>query len=194
MLGCYDFCGHYDWTFAWLHEQGGDALLRDYWREAIAGDSQRHASQLIEELGFEGMKKYWAHTLEEEAAGYTMTEGDAVIRIDMHECPSKGFLLRNNLSHSTDYCDHCIGWIGPVMEKAGFTIDHEHNHCGKCWWEMRRTGDERPPSTPGELADKADVRSASDWINPEASFDLFQKTTSVENKEPANPDQSASSI
>ena len=21
MIGCYDFCGHYEWTFAWLDEQ-----------------------------------------------------------------------------------------------------------------------------------------------------------------------------
>jgi len=193
MLGCYDFCGHYDWTFEWLRQQGGESLMRAYWEEAIAGDSQRHAADLIEELGFEGMRKYWAHTLEEEAAGYTLTEGDQVIRIDMHDCPSKGFLLQNNISHSPDYCDHCIGWIGPVMEKSGFTIDHEHNHCGKCWWEMRRTSDPSPPSEAGQLSGTADVRLDPDWRAPGASFDRFEKCTSVEHKVPPAPGQSACS-
>ena len=31
MIGVYDFCGHYDWTFAWLHAQGGERLVRQYW-------------------------------------------------------------------------------------------------------------------------------------------------------------------
>lgn len=182
MLGCYDFCGHYDWTFEWLQKHGGSDLLRDYWREAIGGDSQRHATALIHELGFEGMKNYWMHTLEEEAAGYTITARDDVFRMDMHDCPSKGFLLRNNIEHSSDYCDHCIGWIGPMMKTAGFTIDHEHDHCGHCWWEMRKAGDETPPSFPGNLSGTADIRLTPKWKPPGSTSDLFKKTTSVDEK------------
>ncbi len=69
MLGTYDFCGHYDWTFEWLRREGGEPLMRWYWEEAIGGDSQRHAAALIVEKGFAGMKEYWSHTLAEEAAG-----------------------------------------------------------------------------------------------------------------------------
>ena len=105
MLGCYDFCGHYDWTFAWLRREGGAELERAYWREAIAGESQRHAADLIGSLGFAGMAKYWAHTLDEEAAGYTITRGADVFRIDMHRCPSRGFLMQNGIGVSTDYCE-----------------------------------------------------------------------------------------
>ena len=43
MIGCYDFCAHYEWTFAWLEQAGGHALVRDYWNEAINRDSERHA-------------------------------------------------------------------------------------------------------------------------------------------------------
>src|SRR5881398_324381 len=52
MIGCYDFCGHYDWTFDWLERVGGPELVRDYWSEAISRDSQRHARELIEAEGF----------------------------------------------------------------------------------------------------------------------------------------------
>ena len=30
MLGTYDFCGHYAWTFAWLKERLGDKDLEEY--------------------------------------------------------------------------------------------------------------------------------------------------------------------
>ena len=66
MIGCYDFCGHYEWTFEWLREQGGQELVKIYWDEAIHRDSQIHASKLIGERGFEGMKEYWGPTLDAE--------------------------------------------------------------------------------------------------------------------------------
>jgi hypothetical protein len=186
MIGTYDFCGHYEWTFAWLEREGGQDLLRSYWEEAISKDSQSHARELILREGFEGMKKYWAHTLEEEAAGYTLSSDDTTFRIDMHECPSKGFLLKNGLHQHGDYCDHCMGWIGPVMKKAGFVIDHEHNHCGQCWWEMRKQTDPTPSSAPGTLAGENDVRFAPSWNQPGAALDIYHRATSADEKQGAS--------
>lgn len=182
MIGCYDFCGHYDWTFAWLDKRGGKETVLAYWREAIAKDSQRHAAELIVPQGFAGMVKYWEHTLDEEAAGYAITKGEDVFRTDMHRCPSRGFLLDNGIGFSTDYCDHCMGWIGPMMKEAGFVIDHEHNHCGQCWWEMRKADDPSAPSAPGELAGKADVRLKGNWEAPEGRLDKYSRSNSAEDK------------
>ena len=181
MLGCYDFCGHYEWTFAWLEEQGGHELVREYWDSAIHRDSQRHARALILAEGIEGMKKYWGHTLDHEAAGHVITATDQVLRIDMHECPSKGFLIRNGLAQHRDYCDHCMGWIGPLMKEAGFVIDHEHNHCGRCWWEMRRKDDATPPSAPGELSGADDVRLRTDW-KQKSPPDVYVRATDASEK------------
>lgn len=186
MLGCYDFCGHYEWTFEWLRQQGGEPLVREYWDAAIHRDSQTHARDLIINHGIAGMKKYWAHTLDHEAAGFTITHQDDVIRIDMHECPSKGFLIRNGLTQYRDYCDHCMGWIGPLMKEAGFVIDHEHNHCGKCWWEMRSKDDASPPSDAGELSGEHDVRLRADWKTTDA-MDIFQRATDPDDKTTINP-------
>ena len=173
MIGCYDFCGHYEWTFAWLEKEGGHDLVRAYWLEAICRDSQRHAAALIVPRGIAGMKEYWAHTLDHEAAGYAITATDDVFRIDMHECPSKGFLIHNGLVQYRDYCDHCMGWIGPMLADAGFVIDHEHNHHGQCWWEMRRRDDTTPPSTTGALSGERDVRLRTDWkqANPPDKYE-----------------------
>ena len=158
MIGCADFCGYYDWTFEYLRRNFGEDAVREYWETAISVDSQRHARELIIPRGIPGMVEYWAHTLEEEEAGYTTTYTERVYRVDMHACPSKGLLIKRGKQFYHDYCDHCMGWIKPVMDEAGFVIHHDHNHEGQCWWEMRPKDDDPGPSAPGELAGEKDIR------------------------------------
>jgi hypothetical protein len=74
-----------------------------------------------------------------------------------------------------------MGWIGPLMKEAGFVIDHEHNHCGQCWWEMRRTTDASPPSKVGELSGQHDVRSADNWQSTQP-LDVFLRSNSPDDK------------
>lgn len=189
MIGCYDFCGHYEWTFDWLEKSGGHALVRDYWNEAINHDSQQHARALIEGEGFAGMVKYWGHTLAEESPerGFTITHRPGVFRIDMHACPSKGFLLRNDLASYRDYCDHCMGWTGPMMREAGFVIDHEHNHLGQCWWEMRAADATGGHSAPGEVSGEKDVRFLPHWLPAGAQLDRYNKATDPDAKLARSP-------
>ncbi|MHC4871762.1 MAG: hypothetical protein ACYTFY_07945 [Planctomycetota bacterium] len=163
MQGVYDFCGHYDWTFEWLRKKGGEELVKEYWENAISNDSQQHALQLISEKGFEGMKEYWGETLHEEGADCNTVFADGVYRSDMHRCPSLGFLLRNNLKHYHDYCNHCLGWVGPMLEKAGFKKCGQHNHKGMCWGEIVKKDDTRGPREVGEIAKDKDVRLYDDW-------------------------------
>lgn len=111
-----------------------------------------------------------------------MTAREDVFRIDMHACPSKGFLIRNGLVQHRDYCDHCMGWIGPVMQQAGFVIDHEHNHRGQCWWEMRRVEDKTSPSQPGELSGQSDVRLREDWRDTDTPHDIYERATDPDEK------------
>ncbi len=194
MIGVYDFCGHYEWTFAWLEARGGPALLREYWDRAISRDSQRHAFELIRDRGFDGMREYWGHTLDEEAAGYRTAAGERFRRTDMHECPSKGFLIRNGLEQHADYCDHCMGWIGPMLARTGYVADHEHNHRGQCWWEMRAATDPTPPSTPGALSGTDDVRLRPDWARPGTIIDRYRRAQDPDAKtvvEPAGSDAGA---
>ncbi|MDD5704500.1 MAG: hypothetical protein PHR35_01140 [Kiritimatiellae bacterium] len=182
MLGVYDFCGHYEWTFEWLRRHGDEPLVRAFWDRAIHRDSQTHASRLILEKGIEGMKEYWGHTLREEAAGYHTTATGKVMRIDMTACPSKGFLTRNRLKQYRDYCDHCMGWLGPLMKRAGYAIDHEHNHAGQCWWEIRRSTAPDRVSTPGQLAGRWDVRLTKDWRRSGQTIDRYSRSTRPDDK------------
>jgi len=183
MIGVYDFIGHYDWTFAWLERQGGPKLLRQYWDEAIHQDSQSHAAALILQKGIQGMQEYWGHTLAEEGGSHYTTATDKVFRIDMHDCPSKGFLLRNHLQAHQDYCDHCMGWVGPLLKRAGFVVDHQHNHAGQCWWEMRRATDLSPPSRPGELSGERDVRLRPDWKTSGQTTDTYSRANGPDEKQ-----------
>ena len=184
MIGCYDFCGHYEWTFEWLERVGGTPLLRAYWTEAIGQDSQRHARDLIVSGGFAGMAKYWGHTLVEESPdlGFYITQQPDVFRVDMHDCPSKGFLLRNGLEQHKDYCDHCIGWVGPLMKEAGYVIDHEHNHRGQCWSEVRPVGAAGGHAVPGSVGGDKDVRLRSDWSLSGTKLDRFNKANDPDQK------------
>ena len=184
MMGSYDFCGHYEWTFDWLEQAGGHALVRDYWNEAINHDAQRHARDLIQREGFVGMAKYWGHTLAEESPGlgFSISAGPDFFRIDMHDCPSKGFLLRNRLQGYADYCNHCMGWVGPMMREAGFVIDHEHNHHGQCWWEMRPAGTPGGHSAVGELAGSKDVRTLPHWQPAGTKLDRYNKATDPDDR------------
>jgi hypothetical protein len=130
------------------------------------------------------MAKYWGHALAEESPelGFNITRSDTVFRIDMHACPSKGFLLRNGLESYRDYCDHCMGWVGPLMRDAGFVVDHEHNHHGQCWWEMRPAGTPGGHAAPGTVSGDKDVRKLADWLRPGAKLDRYVKATDPDAK------------
>jgi len=181
MLGTYDFCGYYEWTFAWLDEKGGKQLVHEYWDEAIHRDSQQHASALIIGKGIAGMQEYWGHSLAQEAAGFQFAATEDVFRIDITACPSKGFLIRNGLQQYPDYCDHCMGWIGPLLKRAGFTVDHQHNHCGQCWWELRRATSAEAPSEPGKLSPD-DARLPPNWKPDEQTLDSYRRANHPDEK------------
>jgi hypothetical protein len=184
MMGAYDFCGHYEWTFGWIERRGGQQAVLDYWERAIGQDSQAHAAALIGAKGIAGMLEYWGATLAEESPdrGYFLSHTDTSFRIDMHDCPSRGFLVRNRLRHFQDYCDHCIGWIGPMLRSSGYTIDHEHNHAGQCWWLVRPIdSDQRDDPDPAAH----DVRDTAGWAASVTPIDRFIAANSPTAKLPA---------
>ncbi len=161
MLGCQDFCGYYDWTFHYMRRRFGQDAVKKLWAQAIAFDSQQHYMTAGQDNGLRGLYDTWVKTGEEEQCDWTFTldEQKNVLRMDMRQCPSKGFLLGNDLNADEDYCDHCMGWIGPALEKIGAEVaSHEHNHCGQCWWEMRIR--DKPYQS---LNLDIDIRKSPDW-------------------------------
>jgi hypothetical protein len=161
MLGCQDFCGYYEWTFHFVRRNWGQAGVESLWREAIGGESQRHYADAAAESGLRGLCRTWGGTGEDEHCDWTFTldEDKNVLRWDMRECPSKGFLIGHDLNADEDYCNHCMGWIIPMLESVGAEIvEHEHNHCGQCWATMRMK--DRPS---GPLHVERDIRNDPRW-------------------------------
>ena len=161
MLGCHDFCGYYDWTFSHVRENFGDDALHRLWSQAIGEDSQRAYLEAARSAGLRGLLEVWTKTGQDEQCDWTFTL-DAqrnVLRWDMRRCPSKGFLLEHDLNADEDYCDHCIGWIAPLLAKAGIEVAaHEHNHRGQCWAELRVRGKAYAP-----LKVACDIRDDARW-------------------------------
>jgi hypothetical protein len=161
MLGCQDFCGYYDWTFDFVHRRFGQAAIELLWREAIGADSQQHYANSAARSGLRGLYEAWVGTGEDEHCDWTFTldEQKNALRWDMRECPSKGFLIEHDLNADADYCNHCMGWIIPVLENVGVeVVEHEHNHCGQCWAIMRRK--DRPMQP---LDVELDIRRDTRW-------------------------------
>jgi hypothetical protein len=161
MLGCHDFCGHYEWTFHYLRRRWGQEAVRKYWAQAIGGESQRHYSEAGQRAGLRGLYNTWTKTGEDESCDWTfkLDEAQNYLRWDMRACPSKGFLLANDRNADEDYCDHCMGWTLPLIEALGMAVvAHEHNHVGQCWGLMRAA--DRPANVP-EL--DGDIRRDSRW-------------------------------
>jgi len=162
MLGCYDFIGHYDWSFEWFRKKGGEALAKRYWVEAIPQSQPHNIAALIQTEGFEGMNKHWGGGRLNEEGGTFFTRGEDHFRMDVHECATLGFLKRNKLKFYHDYCHHCAEWVNPVVESAGFILYAEHDHQGHCFFEFRRKDDSAPPLPPEQMGAR-DVRNMPDW-------------------------------
>ncbi|NOZ21670.1 MAG: hypothetical protein GXP25_11365 [Planctomycetes bacterium] len=125
MISCTEFIPFYSELFRFLEEKGGKKEVVRFW-EALSDEFLGNLRKLAKEKGLAGCFEYWSHTLTEEAADFTMTlnEDEGWFRIDMHECPSMGMLLR--LAHIEPYhayCEHCMVLYPRVLEPLGFRCE-----------------------------------------------------------------------
>ena len=43
----------------------------------------------------------------------------------MNVCPSLSKVLDNDAEPMKRYCDHCAGWIGPIIDKVGYHMVYD---------------------------------------------------------------------
>jgi hypothetical protein len=136
MISCTEFIPAYSEGFKFLEKRGGRKEVEKFWRELSDLYLKDSLARLITEEGVGGCYTYWEHSLNEEAADFTMEldESKGEFRIDMHRCPSKWML--NQMNHMTPfhaYCDHCPALYSRVAENSGYTyeseIDSENASC-----------------------------------------------------------------
>lgn len=142
MISCTDFIPAYSELFRYLESRGGKAAVEDFWRY-LSDNFLGNLRDLVAEHGIRGCWLYWSHTLNEEAADFTMTldEDAGVFTIDMHRCPSKGRLLETvHIEPYHDYCGHCGLLYRRVLEPLGYDyhIDLSHADEARCSLKVTR--------------------------------------------------------
>ncbi len=141
MISCTEFIPAYSELFKFLEAKGGKQEVVAYW-EYISDNFLHNLRELVQEHGLRGCWLYWSHTLNEEAADFTMTIDDEAgeFSIVMHHCPSKGRL--NQLQHLEpyhDYCGHCDVLYRRVLEPLGFECLADLSECeqARCSFVVR---------------------------------------------------------
>ena len=142
MISCTDFIPAYSELFRYLEARGGRDAVLDFW-SYLSDNFLGNLKRLVEEYGIRGCWLYWSHTLNEEAADFTMelNEEESEFRITMHHCPSKGLLLE--MKHITpyhDYCGHCDVLYRRILEPLGYEYIYDMSGCdeARCSLIVRR--------------------------------------------------------
>lgn len=111
------FVRFYNEVFKAIAGKGHDHLVA-YWQE-LGRVQAKELSQDFREGGIKACHDYWQRILEEENCEGELTLTDDYFEFRMNRCPSLSKVLDNDASPCALYCDHCMGWIEPVMKEAG---------------------------------------------------------------------------
>jgi len=114
------FVRFYNEVFKFLDAQGNGELEK-YWLE-ISHHQELHCLELFKTKGFQGMYDYWEHIRIEENCDMTLNLTNDCFSLEMHKCPSLSKVLDNDAGPFEKYCDHCPGWIKPLIEKSGYYV------------------------------------------------------------------------
>lgn len=118
MLPSDHFVRFYNEVFKYLESQG-PGHLEKYWLE-ISRHQERHCLELFRTKGLKGMYDYWEHIRIEENCDMTLYLEEECLNLKMNKCPSLSKVMDNDASPSPAYCNHCPGWVGPMIRKAGY--------------------------------------------------------------------------
>ena len=111
------FVRFYNEVFKALAERGHDHL-EAYWREL----GRLQTIELADNFrsgGLAACRDYWARIAQEENCLADLVLTEDYFEFRMRLCPSLSKALDNDATPCELYCDHCMGWVEPVMEAAG---------------------------------------------------------------------------
>jgi len=125
MISCTEFIPCYSELFTHLEEKYGRDEVDRFWEYLFKPTGEGiPLINFLKEEGIRGCWSYWAGTLNEEAADFTMylNEKRGFYMDIMHRCPSKGRLLELKeeigIEPYPDYCLHCDHYRAAI-EKVG---------------------------------------------------------------------------
>lgn len=111
------FVRFYNEVFKYLAAKGDGELKRYYGR--VSENQEAHCLSLFREKGLEGMFEYWERIRIEENCAMEHSVEDGCYSFRFSGCPSLGKVLDNDAEPCSEYCNHCPGWILPIMSKVG---------------------------------------------------------------------------
>ncbi len=111
------FVRFYNEVFKTLRELG-HTHLKDYWRE-LGQMQTRKLGAYFREGGLQACYDYWNRIVHEENCRAELELTPEYFEFRMRKCPSLSKVLDNDAVACELYCDHCMGWIEPVMQAAG---------------------------------------------------------------------------
>ena len=117
------FTRFYNEVFKFLESRGEEALTT-YWLE-ISKSQSMLTLDLFRENGMEGMRQYWEHIRIEENCDMDLDLNNDRLELRMNVCPSLSKIQDNDAEPMERYCDHCAGWIGPIMDKLGYHLVYD---------------------------------------------------------------------
>ena len=133
MISCTEFIPAYSELFKFLEREGGKRAVVDFWNY-LSDNFLGNLKSLVEKNGIRGCWLYWSHTLNEEAADFTMEldEEAGEFKIIMHRCPSKSRLMEcKQIKPYSDYCGHCDVLYRRVLEPLGYRCETDLSKCDK---------------------------------------------------------------
>ncbi len=140
MISCTEFIAAYSELFSYIDETYGRDEVDAFWKYLFEPDGKGiPLINFVQKEGIMGCFSYWAGTLNEEAADFTMHVNPkrGYFRSEMHYCPSKGRLLKLQeeigITPYYDYCLHCDSYRSAV-EKVGlkYVFDFSNTHRAAC--------------------------------------------------------------
>jgi len=112
------FVRFYNEVFKFLDKQSGDGLSK-YWL-AVSKLQENFCLENFQKDGLRGMYDYWNHIRIEENCDMTLKLNEDFLELIMHKCPSLSKVQDNDAEPCAKYCEHCVGWIGPIISKCNY--------------------------------------------------------------------------
>ncbi len=117
------FVRYYNEVFKAL-EARGHQHLQAYWRE-IGELQKKELAASFRRGGIKACYEYWDRILKEENCVGKLTLTDDYFEFKMEVCPSLSKALDNDAGAFEFYCDHCLGWVEPLMQASGLYAVHD---------------------------------------------------------------------
>ena len=123
MISCTEFIPAYSELFTFIENKSGRGAVDKFWEYLFKPDGEGiPLVSFVKKEGIKGCFTYWSGSLNEEAADFTMylNEKAGWFKLVMHQCPSKGRLLKLKeeigIKPYPHYCLHCDHYREAVAE------------------------------------------------------------------------------